>query len=314
MASRIHSTRFSSSATVHRSRANAAVEQKRTELLRLVEIARRDGFNKALQTVFRDARYVTDASRAAYLDLLPLQKNSRVLEIGASLGQHTRLIAGKCATVDALEVVPEQALFLKMSCEQENIANVRVSVGGSECNLPYPDSYFDVVIMNYVLEWCASRSALAAKDAHKLMISECSRVLTAGGVLFVATKNRFNLRLLRGAVDEHCGFRFGNALPRPLMAWWSRRKPIAHAGYLHSYGTLARIIARSGFKQINPVLALPDARFPMVYSSFDQKELVRLRSNVELLAKDRLTRFLLTKTPTELIKWIAPSLVFIAKK
>lgn len=57
-------------------------------LRRLLRVARADGYQKAIETVMEDLTYVTDLSRTIYMDLLPLRKDSQVLEIGASLGQH----------------------------------------------------------------------------------------------------------------------------------------------------------------------------------------------------------------------------------
>jgi SAM-dependent methyltransferase len=288
---------------------------KSENLQLLLDVAKKEGFKGAVDAVFEDARYVMDPSRAAYLSLLPIDKETRVLEIGASLGQHTRLIAAKSKRVAALEVIPEQALFTKLSCEQDGITNVSVSVGGDDCNLPYKDGMFDVVIMNYVLEWSAGRSRLSPKASHQLIIKECCRVLRSGGILFLSTKNRFNVRLLLGALDEHVGFRFGNALPRWVMKLGTQAKPYSGTpGYLHSYGALRRIISSSGFRHITPKLALPDARFPMVYSGFSKPEITALRSDQKLLSANRLTRFLLTKVPGQFIRLIAPSLVFIAQK
>ena len=281
----------------------------------LISIARKSGYKTALETVMEDDHYVTDTSRAAYLNLLPFDKEAQVLEIGASLGQHTRLIAAKCKYVEALEVIPEQAIFAKLCCEQDGITNVSVSIGGDDCKLPYKDDVFDVVVMNYVLEWCAGRSGLPPKTAHELIIKECNRVLKPSGVLFLSTKNRFNARLLLGAVDEHVEFRFGNALPRWLMQLLSKiNPPSISPGYLHSFGTLYSIILGSGFHKVTAKLALPDARYPLIYSGFTAAEISALRSNQKLLASNRLTKFLLTKVPSRAIKWMAPSLVFIAEK
>lgn len=284
-------------------------------LNRLLEIAKKSNFENALAEVFEDSRYVTDSSRAAYLNLLPLDNESEVLEIGASLGQHTKLIAAKAKHVEALEVVPEQALFAQLSCQQSGINNVFVSVGGENCKLPYKADSFDIVILNYVLEWCGMRAELPFRSAQALLLSECQRALKPGGVLFVSTKNRFNLRLLLGAVDDHVAFRFGNALPRWLMALLSKLKPRPPIwGFLYSYGGLRRALLAKGFRRTAAKLALPDARYPLVYSSFEDTELSALRADQRLLGADRLTAFLLKYVPGRVIKWIAPSLVFIAQK
>ena len=74
---------------------------------------------EALQDMMPDtARYVTDEKRAKYVDILPLESSSVVLEIGCSLGQHTSLIAEKCSQVYALEVVKQQAAFTALRCRE----------------------------------------------------------------------------------------------------------------------------------------------------------------------------------------------------
>jgi SAM-dependent methyltransferase len=285
------------------------------QLTRLILIAKKKGFKTALATVFTDTRYVLDPSRASYINLLPLNKEAQVLEIGASLGQHTKLLGAASKHVEALEVCPEQALFAQLTCDQSGLSNVCVSVGGDDCNLPYAPAAFDVVILNYVLEWCACGSRLPPRYAQELLISECYRVLKPGGVLFISTKNRYNLRLLSGALDENVSYRFGNVLPRWLVRLVS--KALLHppsSGFLHSYGALRRIISKQGFRHITAKLALPDARFPLAYSGFSKTELSTLRSDQRLLKANRLTRFLLRCVPGSIIKWVAPSLVFIAEK
>lgn len=280
----------------------------------LLEQARREGCGPALNSL-EDAQYFTDVSRALYLDLLPFRPESQVLEIGASFGHHTQLIAEKSKRVVSLEIAPEKALFAKLYCEEKDIKNVGISVGGSQCTLPYASATFDIVIMNHVLEWCAARSNMNPATGQKLILQECQRVLKPGGVLFLSTKNRFCLRLVCGMIDDHVGFRFGNALPRWLMRVVQKVKAQPEiAGYLHSYGQLRKMLRESGFGRITAKLALPDARFPKVYCGLSRREIVELRCNLELLRSGRLTKLLVTKCPLGLIKWITPSLVYIAEK
>lgn len=285
------------------------------QVKRLIQVAQVDGYQKAIETVMKDPTYVTDLSRSMYLDQLPLHKDSQVLEIGAGIGHHTKLIAAKCKHIETLEVIPEQALFAKLCCDQEGLFNVNVSIGGENSQLPYKDEVFDVVIMNYVLEWSAGRTSMHPREAHKMLISECKRVLKSGGIFFLSTKNLYNLRLLKGAVDEHVEFRFGNALPRWLIKLISRRYPSSKSlGYLHSYGALKGIFEIVGFKLIKPLLVLPDARYPRVYSTFSDDDLSKFRADKSLFSTNRLVRFLLKYVPGKAIKWLAPSLVFIAEK
>ncbi len=93
---------------------------------RLIEVARADGYQQAFETVLDNPAHVTSTSRMPYLDLLDLRSDSRVLEIGASLGQHTRAIAKRCGRLEALEVIPEQKLA-RLREDQELLSSGRAT-------------------------------------------------------------------------------------------------------------------------------------------------------------------------------------------
>ena len=71
-------------------------EQVQT-LIRLNEEARTKGWEPSLRAVYGRSssiyQYVTDEQRAAFLDLLPLNEQAVVLEIGTGLGQITTPLA-----------------------------------------------------------------------------------------------------------------------------------------------------------------------------------------------------------------------------
>src|SRR6478672_1718807 len=81
----------------------------RARLARLVDLARSGmGWKEALAAT-QDAgllAYVIDPRRADFMDLLPLNAQSDILEIGPGLGQFTAMLARRSRHVHALEVVP----------------------------------------------------------------------------------------------------------------------------------------------------------------------------------------------------------------
>ena len=143
---------------------------------------------------------------------------SPILEIGPGLGQFTAALARRSRHVHALEVVPEQAEFALIRARQEGARNVSVAIGGDDCRLPYRNDVFDGIVLNLVFEWCGSRNdSESHAKAQTRLLQEMARVLRPGGFLYLATKNRFALRLLLGGTDEHMSnMRFGSALPRRL--------------------------------------------------------------------------------------------------
>lgn len=293
---------------------SAEVSEK---LRKLIQVCEKQGWERALRQEDPESlRYVLNESRAKYLDLLPLTARSRVLEIGASKGQHTYLIAQRCESLYALEVVEVQALFAHLRCAQLGRSNVSIAVGGDDCRLPYLSNTFDVVILNHVFEWCAGRASIEDPvDGQKRMLFECNRVLSAGGCLFLSTKNRYSLRLLAGLTDEHTGLPFGNALPRWLMMFILRLKGQRELlGLLHSHGALRKMILKVGFRRVDSYWALPDARFPSTYIEFKARSIRTARDDVVFSQLDRSTRFLLKYIPKRIIPWITQSLVFVAYK
>jgi SAM-dependent methyltransferase len=281
-------------------------------LARLIEDAKALGCVAALQKHKHNVAYLTEPRRSRYLQVVNLRSDEHVLEIGASLGQHTRLIAKQCRSVEALEVVPLQAQFAKIWCDESGLENVTVTAGGASGSLPYADGAFDVVIMNYVLEWSAGRDSESAREFHMRLLREIRRVLRSDGRLFLSTKNRFGLRLVLGDRDEHMGIRFGSALPR----WLSRiilgiRSPHFPKGFLHSRRGLESLLRDAGFPALRSYLAFPDARYPEALVSFDRSGLRQLRElNISALS---LKSRLFLAIPFLLQRNLATSHVYIAE-
>lgn len=283
-------------------------------LRKLNEASERIGWERSLREIDQSARYTLNTSRAQYVDLMELETAS-VLEVGASKGQHTTVIAQRSKSVHALDVIPGQMRFAQLRCMQIGLANVSVAVGGDDCRLPYLSDSFDVLIANYVFEWCAGRNGTEDFEiGQRRLLSEFVRVLKPGGTLFLSTKNRYAAGLLVGRVDDHTDMRFGNALPRWLMMWLlHRRGQTRPEGMLYSYSKLKSMISEAGFDEIDSYWAIPDGRFPEVYVKFGSDLKKRVREAIETGKIDsKLTRYLL-KLPASLIPKVVPSLVFIAR-
>lgn len=294
-------------------------EETVQRLQSMTDTCRKHGWQEAIKTEAHESMaYVVDETRARFLDLLPITKESRVLELGASVGQHTYLIAQRCASVHALEIVPMQALFASLRCSQLGCSNVRLACGGDDCRLPFFDEAFDVVVVNLVLEWCGARSPEKRfVECQRRLLAECRRVLSSDGCLFLATKNRFFLKRLAGMRDDHAyGIRFGNTLPRWLLKGLLRLKgKTGPEGVLHSYGALRRMLRSAGFGHIDPWWAIPDARHPRMYRRLDTSSIRQVWQAGELTGGGtRYSRFLSRWCPAPLVPRFTRSLVFLAYK
>jgi ubiquinone/menaquinone biosynthesis C-methylase UbiE/uncharacterized protein YbaR (Trm112 family) len=109
--------------------------------------------------------------------------------------------------------------------------------------LPFPDSSFDGVIFDSVLE--------NVRDQTRSM-KESYRLTRPGGRIFISTPNRYSL-----GPDPHIGLFAGGFLPETWVAAYVRRKGgIPPKRRLLSYGSLKKTISNSGFSMIN--ISIPD--------------------------------------------------------
>lgn len=292
-------------------------EQVQT-LIRLNDEARTKGWEPSLRAVYGKSsniyQYVTDEQRAAFLDLLPLNDQAVVLEIGTGLGQITAPLAERCKLVYGLEVVPGQARFTGERCRQSGLTNVLVAAGGDDCQLPYANSGFDVVICNLVLEWCAAREQRGQAEAgQRQFLSEAFRVLKRGGSLWVNTKNRFSLRNLfdssGGRTDD--GKRTGR-LRKVMLSLVGKNR---HDGLTYSYNKLTAMLQEAGFRDLQSFWAAPEMRCPTAFILTDPASVRAARRAGNLVQGDtRSTRLLMPFIPAPLVKLVMPGLTFLAKK
>jgi ubiquinone/menaquinone biosynthesis C-methylase UbiE len=123
-----------------------------------------------------DKRAALQAERAAALeahldDLLPLQGDERVLDVGAGTGAFAFAVAPRAREVVALEVDGEVAERAKADAP----ANVEVVVGDGE-HLPFDDFEFDVA---------ATLRTLHHTQRPELLVAELTRVTKPGGTILV---------------------------------------------------------------------------------------------------------------------------------
>ena len=299
-------------------------EDARTQdqLKRLNAVARTQGWPAALKDVYgndeRFIRYVTNPDRTSFLDLLPLHRDADVLEIGPGLGQITQALARRVRSVQALEVVHGQAEFAAERCRQEGLSNVTFAVGGDDCRLPYPDASFDVVVLNLVFEWCATRCMDEPfESAQKRLLDEMFRVLRPDGSLYLATKNRFSLYNLVGKRDEHCyDLRFGSALPKGLGRWLMRRRGHGRPlGVLYSHDELDQLLKAAGFTSTQSYWATPEMRYPTHYVPTQAASIQAARRQPDFVQGEmRSTRMLMKLIPARWVKHFTPGLSFLARK
>lgn len=148
-------------------------------------------------------------------------KSLHVLDIGSSTGDLAMALSDNYSEVYCIE--PDESLLKvsKLKKEYFDKANVHILQGICE-HLPFPDGFFDVIICKTVLEHVLSVS---------LCISEMSRVLSQGGVLYIEAPNYIWF------YEGHYHLPFIPLMPKPLFRLYARllgRNPsfINHINYV----------------------------------------------------------------------------------
>ncbi|MBW2420443.1 MAG: methyltransferase domain-containing protein [Deltaproteobacteria bacterium] len=297
-------------------------DETRRGLEKLNRIASQQGWRQALNEVYGpDAdivKYVTDESRAGFLDLLELDGSKSVLEIGPGLGQFSWIVAKQAKHLYGVEVVEGQAHFAATRCRQEGVHNATFACGGDDCRLPFQNESMDVVLLNLVFEWCSTRNQEeSAETGQQRLLAEMHRVLKPGGSLYLMTKNRFALRYLLGKPDEHSfGMRFGSALPRWLHRLALRIKGHARpAGLLHSHDALHAMLMDAGYSEARSFWAVPEMRYPTDYVPTDSKSIRSSRSREDFVQGDsRSTKAIMPWIPSCMVRHFTAGLTFVARK
>jgi ubiquinone/menaquinone biosynthesis C-methylase UbiE len=260
-----------------------------------------------------------DQRRADWRFLLKTRSKGLVLDVGCGLGALSIPLARDNLGVVSVDATHERVKFVKIRCRQEGINNLQ-PVLASALSLPFPDNYYDVVVLNAVLEWLGlSDEEKPPKEAQLHGLREARRVLRPGGEIYVATKNRYSYFYWLGKKDPHSGLRFVTLLPRRLARYYSKLlRDKDYREYLYSYHQYRKLLHSAGFSNIQMYSSFPSFRnfshiFPLEEATAVQCYLDRCfdpRYRVVNLAY-RLIRYLRIYAIT---KYFVPDFSIIASK
>lgn len=193
-------------------------------------------------------KYYFGAERANLLRPFDaLLSGSSVLEIGAGCGAITRYLGEAASEVVAIEPSAARARVAARRCE--DLSHVRVVVADLE-NF-HTEQRFDTVTLIGVLEY-AHRFA-EGPDAALGWLRKARSLLKPDGRLLLAIENKFGLKYLAGAPEDHLG--------RPMLGVGDLYEPNGP----RTYGRLEleRLLRQAGYADIGFGLPFPDYKLPV---------------------------------------------------
>ncbi len=159
----------------------------------------------------------------------------RALEIGCGTAALGAALARRGAHVVASDVALRWLVLARKRLEEEDADGVELVACAAEA-LPFAAECFDIVAASDVVEHV---------DDVEHFIAECARVLRPGGLLFLATPNRYSLGL-----EPHVRLWGVGYLPRRLAEPYvqaMRKTSYSHV-HLLSARSLSRLLERNGFE------------------------------------------------------------------
>ncbi len=230
----------------------------------IIEIAEKQGWDKALNDFVRPIslhtyQSATDYSRADWKFLLPLTRETKVLDWGCGWGIISLALARTCRHVVSLDEDLERLRFLLIRKIQSKTDNITLVHGGGSLELPFPDAEFDLVVMNGVLEWTGiSSHEKNPFIAHKKALKSVRRCLKGAGIFYIAIENRFGYNYFMGA-EDHNGLRFVGILPRKLADFYCLlRGREKYKTPIYSFNAYKKLLTEAGFEDITFYLPVPN--------------------------------------------------------
>lgn len=220
-----------------------------TDLLGLLqEHWRRSGKPPELAERFLAGDQAAAARSSSYLDAVeqhrgsPLGDADRVLEVGCGTAALAAAAAERTGRAIATDISMRWLVLAKKRLDELGIEGVELVCCNAE-DPPFRPGAFSLVVAGDVIEHVGSQPAF---------VSGCARILEPGGLLFLATPNRFSLSL-----EPHVRLWGVGMLPRGLAKRYVRA--VRHAPYEHvrllSSRALRSMLERVG---LDPVIVAPE--------------------------------------------------------
>jgi SAM-dependent methyltransferase len=246
-------------------------EIPRPDMQKVIEAAKTQGWQTAVYDVLNPVgsevhATVGDERRADWKYLLPLSRESRALDLGCGWGAAALALAETCGQVVAMDATWERVHFLDIRRRQQGVDNLYPIHGGDTLAFPFPDGYFDLVVLVGVLEWFGeSYPDLPPRAAQLKALRNLQVLLRPGGHLYVGIENRLGYDYLMGRPD-HNGLPFVGLLPRRLADWISKRRAgCPFRTYQYSMWGYRKLLREAGFGHIQFHGDLPQYRHPHFY-------------------------------------------------
>ncbi len=253
----------------------------KSKMTNLLSEAKNKGWKRALKkyllpfTNRYTYNYAIRESRGDWHLMMPVNADSKVLDLGCGWGASAMALAKNYSYVCAADSTIETLKFLKIRAEQEGVQNMDFAVVRplDYGDLPFKKDSFDMVVLNGVLEWTGTEDkASKPRDIQIRALKEIKRILKPDGVLYIGIENRFAATYFFGTKD-HSGVLFTSLFPRFIANIIMRIfKKSSYRTYTYSYWGYQKLLKEAGFNNFKTYFPLPTYREPYSIVDVDDRK------------------------------------------
>jgi len=224
---------------------------------------------------------ITDNNRADWQYMIPLSKDSLVLDVGAGWGTISVPLSTR-AKVVALDGTFDRLHFIKKRCKQDRNNNIVDFVCANVMELPFVPNQFDLVVLNGVLEWVgASRDDGNAGEMQLKALKNVYNVLKKDAYLYIGIENRYGFKYLLGEEDDHTGLRHIEYLQRELANKYCKEiLNREYRTYTYDKDGYTELLTQTGFGEIRYYYPSPDYKSMRYFMDIDRNVIRYFNENI----------------------------------
>lgn len=216
--------------------------------------------------------------RENIVDWLPMDKTSKVLEIGSGCGAITGKLAEKAGSVTCIELSRKRSLI--NAYRHRDCGNVTIHLGNFKDIEPDLPGDFDYICFIGVFEY--GQSYIGTEDPYADWLKMMKGHLKENGRIVIAIENRLGLKYFAGCMEDHLG------------TYFSGIEDYAGGGGVRTFvrSRLERMLAESGLEEYSFYYPYPDYKFmTTVYSDRRLPRPGELYDNLRNFDRNRMLLF-----------------------
>ena len=240
------------------------------------EIKYADGGEKYLYKIFKRKKYTDPFDLHRYIKDWPskyhltverisiihsvqeiLDKNSKVLELGAGTGAITWYLAENFKKIDAIEGSSVRSMILKERTKRYKNVDVLTA---DITKVDYPKNFYDIITLIGVLEYIPFYSEEPPEKSVNNFLKKIYNTLSEKGILIIAIENKLGAKYFSGCKEDHNNVLFSGIIDYPF------KSPITYSRF-----ELENILKNAGFSNIQFYHLLPDYKIPKVFIREDEE-------------------------------------------